>query len=171
MESRVSVCLAGEDDVELITGIKSNPALWPFEADIDADKARVRKAVLDRIRSTWYRQYIVHLDNDERTPVGEVHIHVYVGERKSWEIGYSILPAYQRQGYCFEAAAAVLHIAFEELGAHRVVAMCNARNEASYRLMEKLGMRREGVFREELPRDGAWDDQYFYAILDSEYEK
>lgn len=55
-------------------------------------------------------------------------------------------------------------------GAHRVVAMCNARNEASYKIMEKLGMTREAVFRQELPMNGEWDDQYFYAMLDSEWQ-
>lgn len=171
MEPSVSLRLASAEDVEFFTDIKSNPALWPFEDDIDTNKERVRKAVFDRVDSHWYKQYIMHLNDDKRTPIGEIHIHLYVEERKSWEFGYCVFPAYQRQGYCFEAATMVLRIAFEDWGAHRVVAMCNARNEASYRVMEKLGMCREGTFRQELPRDDTWDDQYFYAILDSEYKR
>ncbi len=170
MESQISLRIALVDDVEFITRIKSNPDFWPYEDDIETNKEKVRKTVIDRINSSWYKQYIINLNNDNKTPIGEFHIHLYVEERKSWEIGYCIFPEYQRQGYCFEAGNIILRLAFEDFEAHRVVAMCNAHNEASYRVMEKLGMSREGIFRQELPRGDKWNDQYFYAILDSEYK-
>jgi RimJ/RimL family protein N-acetyltransferase len=86
------------------------------------------------------------------------------------EIGWSIDPAQGGQGYATEAAAELLRIAFEELGMHRVTALCFADNEPSWRLMERIGMRREGYFvKDSLHRDQGWVDGLAYAILGEEW--
>jgi RimJ/RimL family protein N-acetyltransferase len=74
------------------------------------------------------------------------------------------------QGYAPEAARAVLALAFEQLKVHRVVAYCNALNIQSYRVMEKLGMRRDGWLRESLWWNGGWVDEFVYAILEREWQ-
>jgi len=89
----------------------------------------------------------------------------------SSEIGYCIFPEYRGHGYCVEAAKIALKYAFEEWNAHKVVAMCNEYNIASYKVMERIGMVREGVFREELPWQCKWVNQFFYCILDSDYRE
>jgi [ribosomal protein S5]-alanine N-acetyltransferase len=48
--------------------------------------------------------------------------------------------------------------------------MCNAHNASSSSLMEHIGMTREGIFREELLWQGQWTDQYYYSILEREYD-
>lgn len=171
MKQKIRLSLATVEDIELIVNVKINASLWPYEDDIPTDKDAVRKNVGKRIDSNWYKQYIIQLDNLERTPIGVLHIHWYVKERGSWEIGYCIFPEYRGQGYCVEATKLVLKYAFEDWNAHKVVAMCNEYNIASYKVMEKLGMTREGIFREELPWQGKWVNQFFYCILDSEYRK
>lgn len=86
------------------------------------------------------------------------------------ELGWVIDPAHAGQGYATEAAAALLRICFEDLGLRRVTAQCFADNVASWRLMEKLGMRREThTVRESLHRSGAWLDGLAYAILAEEW--
>ena len=71
------------------------------------------------------------------------------------ELGWVIDPAHAGQGYATEAATALLRICFEDLGLRRVIAQCFADNVASWRLMEKLGMRREThTVRESLHRSG-----------------
>jgi RimJ/RimL family protein N-acetyltransferase len=60
-------------------------------------------------------------------------------------------------------------MAFRECKAHKLVAMCNEHNTASRRVMEKCGMVKELVIREELPWHGSWANQYMYSILDHEY--
>nr|WP_276614167.1 GNAT family protein [Paenibacillus favisporus] len=72
---------------------------------------------------------------------------------------------YQGNGFAYEATMLLLEFAFEKLEAHKVVGMCNCNNLQSAKLMEKLGMRREGTFREELMWNNQWHDQYFYSIL------
>ena len=65
-----------------------------------------------------------------------------------------------------------LHIAFDELGLRRVTALCFAENEASWRLMERLGMRRElHAVADALHRSGEWSDTYGYALLAAEWHE
>ncbi|MHB1153509.1 MAG: GNAT family N-acetyltransferase [Eubacteriales bacterium] len=171
MKQKIILTLATLNDVDFIVDVKTNPSLWPYEDIASVDKDAVRKNVIERINSDWYKQYIIQIENSEGPPIGVLHMHWYDKERKSWEIGYCIFPEYQRQGFCVEAAKIALMYTFEDWNAHKVVAMCNEYNIASYKVMEKLGMTREGIFREELPWQGKWVDQFFYCILDSEYRK
>lgn len=86
------------------------------------------------------------------------------------EIGWVIHPAFHNKGYATEAAQALLEYSFRKLKAHRVLAICQPENPASYRVMEKLGMRREAHFRKFVDRgNNEWWDEYLYAILEEEW--
>lgn len=86
------------------------------------------------------------------------------------ELGWTLDPAHQGHGYATEAVAGMIRTCFEELGLRRVVASCFADNEPSWRLMERLGMRREAhTVRDSLHRSGAWLDGYGYALLAEEW--
>jgi RimJ/RimL family protein N-acetyltransferase len=69
-----------------------------------------------------------------------------------------------------ETGDTLLTIAFEDLGAERVVGRCHAENRPSAALCERLGMRREGHFRRSLWFRGAWADEYIYALLAAEWQ-
>ncbi|HMJ78153.1 MAG TPA: GNAT family protein, partial [Iamia sp.] len=76
----------------------------------------------------------------------------------------------QGHGYATEAAAEMLRIGFGELGLRRIVASCFADNTPSWRLMERLGMRRELASKAEaLHRTKGWLDGYQYALLADEW--
>ena len=90
--------------------------------------------------------------------------------RSEGSIGYMVAPPYAGRGYATEIVVGLLSLAFDDLGLHRVTAGCFADNVASWRVMEKAGMRREqhGVqdsWHEEL----GWVDGYTYGILASEW--
>lgn len=86
------------------------------------------------------------------------------------EIGWCLDPAVQGKGYATEAVDELLRICFEDLGLRRVVANCFADNVPSWRLMERVGMRREAyAVRESLHRSGAWLDGLGYALLVDEW--
>ena len=86
------------------------------------------------------------------------------------EIGYVLDPAYAGQGYATEAVRAELRICFEEIGVRRVIAQCFADNVASWKLMERVGMRREQHTRQDsLHRNGQWLDGMMYALLADEW--
>jgi RimJ/RimL family protein N-acetyltransferase len=81
-----------------------------------------------------------------------------------------VAPEHAGRGYASEAAAALLGICFDHLALRRVKAMCFADNVASWRIMEKLGMRREEYsVAESLHRSGRWLDGISYAILADEW--
>jgi RimJ/RimL family protein N-acetyltransferase len=81
-------------------------------------------------------------------------------------------PAHGGHGYATEAVAELIRICFEDLGLRRVTALCFADNTASWRLMERLGMRREThAVRDSLHRSGGWLDGFGYALLADEYVK
>lgn len=86
------------------------------------------------------------------------------------ELGWALHPDHVGHGYATEAVRELIRICFEDLGLRRVVGNCFADNEASWRLMERLGMRREEhAVRESLHRDLGWLDGYRYAMLAEEW--
>jgi RimJ/RimL family protein N-acetyltransferase len=106
---------------------------------------------------------------DENKLIGHMNFHPWFAER-TYEVGWAFHPAYHGHGYATEAAHALLRYGFEELHCHRIIATCQPENVASWRVMEKLGMRRESHFRKCLDRgEGVWWDEYFYAILEEEW--
>lgn len=101
--------------------------------------------------------------------IGHIIFHPWFAER-TYEIGWVFHPAYHGRGYATEAARAVLAYGFESLRLHRIIATCQPENVASYRVMEKLGMRQEGFFRKCIYLgEDAWWDEYFYAMLEEEW--
>lgn len=95
----------------------------------------------------------------------------------TWEIGYVFNPAFYGKGYATEACKRILRFGFESKGAHRIIGKCNPENAASWRLMERLSMRREGCCKKpayfKMDPDGKpiWHDAYEYAILEEEFSK
>jgi RimJ/RimL family protein N-acetyltransferase len=85
------------------------------------------------------------------------------------DLGYWIGKPYWNQGYCTEAAQAVVRYGFEVLGLHRISASHITRNPASGRIMQKIGMKHEGHLREHSKKWGNYDDVEIYGILRSEY--
>jgi ribosomal-protein-alanine N-acetyltransferase len=83
--------------------------------------------------------------------------------------GYVLRKDYWGRGLATEAARAVLRLGFECLDLRRIIADCFVLNPASQRVLEKLGMRREGHFLQSIRKAGAWHDVYLYALLREEW--
>ncbi|MDX6301395.1 MAG: hypothetical protein QOF53_2609 [Nocardioidaceae bacterium] len=85
------------------------------------------------------------------------------------ELGWVLHPAQAGRGYATEAVRALIRLCFADLGLRRVTASCFAANEGSWRLMERVGMRREQyAVRDSLHRSGEWLDGMGYALLAEE---
>ena len=107
----------------------------------------------------------------DNTLIGHMIFHPWFSHR-TYEIGWVLQSQAHSRGYATEAASALLRYGFERLRLHRIVATCQPQNVPSYRVMEKLGMRREGHFRQCIFRGGdLWWDEYFYAILSTEWDQ
>lgn len=87
------------------------------------------------------------------------------------EIGFRLHPDYHGKGYVSEAARALFEFLFTTAKAHKVVAYCVVENIASWKVMEKLGMQREGCLREYSKLSGRWHDELVYGVLESDYYK
>ena len=101
--------------------------------------------------------------------VGDVDLQLISVEHRQGEMGYVLHPAHHGHGYATEAAEALLRIGFETYDLHRIVGKVDARNEASARVLERLGMRREAHLRENEFIKGEWCDELVYAMLASEW--
>jgi RimJ/RimL family protein N-acetyltransferase len=101
--------------------------------------------------------------------VGDVSLQWVSDRHKTGEIGFIFDRAHQGRGYATEAARAFLAFAFEGMGFHRVIGRLEARNTASARVLEKLGMRREAHLVENEWVKGEWQSELVYAMLEHEW--
>jgi RimJ/RimL family protein N-acetyltransferase len=86
------------------------------------------------------------------------------------DIGYELDPKHWNRGYATEAAGAIVDFGFSHFGVHRIWAACVADNVGSAHVLEKLGMKLEGRFRENRYYKDRWWDSLYYAILADEWE-
>ena len=105
----------------------------------------------------------------EKRLIGTIRIDVKDERTRTADIGYSLSRRYWNNGYATEAAHALIDAAVRRLGIHRIWASCDTRNTGSYRVMEKLGMRREATFHKDVLQKGEWRDTHLYAILSEEW--
>ncbi|MDL2234093.1 GNAT family N-acetyltransferase [Ruminococcaceae bacterium OttesenSCG-928-L11] len=125
-----------------------------------------------RVRSRSGDFWAVCLKSDDKL-IGNMYM--AKGDFDTWELGYVFNRAYHGHGYATEAARALISYVFAAKQAHRVIAHCTPLNERSWRLMERLGMRRESHNLKNVwfKRDGdgnpIWLDSYEYAILSHEW--
>ena len=115
-----------------------------------------------------YWQLAIERASDPGRVIGDVYFTIKSAADAAGEIGWTLHPDHTGAGYMTEAASAVLGIAFDDLGLHRVRAVLDARNDASIALCKRLGMREEAYFVEDLWFKGEWADTAIYAILDRE---
>ena len=90
-------------------------------------------------------------------------------EHQQGEVGYILHPDHEGHGYATEGARAMLALGFDGLGLHRIYGRIDARNAASARVLERLGMRREAHLVENEHLKGEWTDEVVYAVLAREW--
>lgn len=116
----------------------------------------------------------------EGVPIGDLMLAVHDGWAQTEviaqargvqaELGWTLHPKHSGAGYATEAVSEMLRICFADLGLRRVTANCFAANEASWRLMERIGLRRESYsVADGLHRSGQWLDGMTYALLAEEW--
>lgn len=99
---------------------------------------------------------------------------IYFSKREygTYEIGYTFNGKYQGNGYASESVGTFIGYAFNNLSVRRIMAEVDVRNERSYKLCERLGMRREAELKQVYPsKEGGYNDFYIYAILREEYNE
>ena len=107
----------------------------------------------------------------EHKLIGDCQITINSIDDRQGEIGFAFNPAYGGRGYATRAVHAALGFGFRSLGLHRITAATDVRNERSWRLLERIGMRREAHFRHDNLVADEWVDDFVYAMLEHEWDE
>lgn len=160
--------LADAPDVQRLAG----------DRDIASTTLNIPHPYEDGMAETWIGGHEERFDKGEQaafavvlragTLIGAIGLEIDQQHERA-ELGYWIGKPYWGQGYCTEAAEVVLHYGFEMLGLNRIQARHLARNPASGRVMQKIGMRYEGYLRQHVIKWGSFEDIELYAVLKGEY--
>jgi ribosomal-protein-alanine N-acetyltransferase len=153
---------------------RSDPAVARFqgfdpydEAEAAAFIANQAEAAVPAPAGEWVQMAIARTEDD--VLVGDCALHRYAHEPRFGEMGITLSPRWQGQGYARAALAGLLRYCFTKLELHRVVALTDTRNLPCVALLEGVGMRREGHFLQNGWYKGEWCDEYQYALLRAEW--
>jgi [ribosomal protein S5]-alanine N-acetyltransferase len=164
-----------EDDWQVVHEYGSDPEVvkyMPFGPNTEEDTGAFIQRTLARQKAQPRAHYNFALINKkDKKLIGACEVSIESTENKEGHLGYILNRRYWNQGYMTEAARKVVSFGFGQLGLHRIVATCDPGNIGSYRVMEKLGMKREGYLREHALWKGIWRDSLLYAILEQEWRK
>ncbi len=133
-----------------------------------AFEARCEQRDRDRANGTAYG-FGIFLDS---RLIGECNVNnVQRGAMQGGTVGYWIDQAWAGHSYMSEAVVCTLSFAFEDIGLHRMEISIIPRNERSLRVVEKIGLRREGLALRFLEIDGVWEDHIRFAITSEEWQE
>jgi [ribosomal protein S5]-alanine N-acetyltransferase len=132
------------------------------------------KKLIDMFQKGYYekrsmRWGIILKENDQF--IGTLGLNGLQLKNKKAEIGYEIHPSYWRKGYTSEAIKEVLRYSYLELELNRIGAVVYLENEASSKLLEKLGFKKEGVLRDYLFQNNSFYTTSMFSILKREWEQ
>lgn len=172
---RLVIRRATAEDLDATWAFRRLPevAEWMTTATQDVEEYRARFLSDTRLPKTLVFEHDGVVVGDLMLAVKDAWAQAEVeeqGRHAEAELGWCIHPAHGGRGLATEAARALLGISFDQLQVHRAVALCFADNVPSWRIMERLGMRREAHTRRDgLHRTRGWLDGYVYALLDEEW--
>ena len=148
----------------------SLPETYIFEPGDPISQAVAKELSIERSKGLSFLPVILKIENKM---IGHLSFQqIEPKEFLTWELGYIFNPKYHNSGYATEASRAILKYGFEKYHAHRIVAYCNPENMASWKVLEKIGMKREGYFkkkaffRRDKNNNPIWHDCYAYGILE-----
>ncbi|TCO52498.1 GNAT family N-acetyltransferase [Actinocrispum wychmicini] len=163
------------EDIDSLYEIRSRPDVNTYlyseamsRAEVQA-KLDERIAKFSKLTEPGDSLLLAIVRKDTGVLIGDVSLAWLPGDHRQAEIGYVLHPDHYGQGFATEACQPLLWIAFEDLNAHRVRGRLDARNTASARVLEKLGMRKEAHLRENEFVKDEWTDEIEYAILIREW--
>jgi RimJ/RimL family protein N-acetyltransferase len=161
-------------DLTPLVAYRSDPEVaryqsWDAPYPVDKGEGLIR-AMLRQHPDTpgeWFQFAVTRASTGEL--IGDCGSKTEAGDHRLADIGYTIAPGHQGNGYGTDTVRTLLRYLFEARGKHRVTASCDPRNVPSIRLLERLGMRREGHLRESIWYAGEWADDLLFAMLEREW--
>ena len=168
--ARLRIDALHEGDAAALFAYRADPEVsryqgWCPQTLADADSFIRTQLTLDQPpQCSWMQRAIRR--SDDGALLGDIGFCLSDGQA---EIGISLAPFAQGQGYAREALEALFHALFGSLGVHRIYASVDPRNTPSMALLAAVGMRQEAHFRESLLFRGEWVDDVVFALLAREW--
>jgi len=161
------------DDLNFVHLIHSIPEVQKYATldipDSIAESEDYLRKYIDQQNHKPRKEYGFCMSLFNNEPIGLIGLSNGLNKFMNAELWFKLYPEYWGRGYVTEAALAVLKFAFEELAIHRIEAGVATENIASIKVLEKIGMQREGMRRKILPIKGEWKDNFHYAILEEDF--
>ncbi len=163
-----------EADLAAFAAYRSDPQVARYQSWVTPYSLEQARALLSEMNrapagtpGVWFQ--VAFERHNPPGLIGDCAFQVLAEDDRQAQIGFTLSQPFQKQGYAVEAVRGLLGYLFGGLRLHRVSAICDAENLTSARLLEKVGMRREGHFIENIWFKGAWGSEYAYALLDHEW--
>jgi RimJ/RimL family protein N-acetyltransferase len=170
---RLALVRLDRSDVDALVAYRNDPEVaryqsWDGMTLGEATELVDRQALrVPGAAGEWF-QFAVRFKADGRL-IGDLGLFVEAGDARLGELGFTFDRAHQGRGLATEATTALLRFAFGTLGLHRIEAIVDCRNAPAIRLLERLGLRREGHFLQHAWFKGAWCDEFLYALLRTDW--
>jgi len=164
---RLFIRLMTSDDLHYFSQLQDNPTLMTYIGPI-IDKSALTEKFNKRTKclsdlTQWFTLLV--FEHSTNAFCGSVGFLLQDTDNHRVEIGYIALESMQGKGFITEAAQVMNAFIFNQLKAKKIVASCAVQNIASWKVMEKLGLEREGNLKSDFHVNGQWYDSYCYGLV------
>jgi len=164
-----------DSDLEPFWAYRNDPEVARYQGwDVPYPREKAQEFIAEMktkdpsIQGEWFQAAIEETTSAEL--VGDAAFYLKKDDPQAY-IGCTIARPHWRKGYGIEVTRRLLKYLFGELDLHRVIAITDVENIASFGVLDRMGFRREGHFVENLMFKGKWASEYHYAMLKREWEK
>ena len=173
---RLTLRAFGPDDFDAVYAMQSRPDVarflyWDARSPDEVQTSLAKKIAATAIRAEGDPLFLAAELKTSGELVGDVVLQWTSEQHLSGDVGFIVHPDHHGNGYATEASRVLLRLAFDDLHLHRVVGHVEARNIASARVLEKLGMRREAHLIENEFVKGEWQSELVFALLRREWDE
>ncbi len=173
--SRVIIRQFKPEDLEDFYSYRSDPQVCRYQSFMVKSKMEAEQFIESQknlplgSKGQWLQIAIEHKIEDKI--IGDCAIHFMENEPRIVEIGYTVHPDYQRQGYATEAVRMLMKTVFKDYNVHKILAKVDVRNPSSARVLEKIGFKQEGRFYQHFfdVQDKAWFDEIQFAYMKEDF--
>lgn len=162
-----------DSDLAAFVAYRNDPEVARYQSWDSIDELEARALIREMasarpgVPGDWF-QFAIE-SKETGALLGDCALQVDGQEPYKAELGFTLAREHQGKGFASEAASRLLDYAFASLDLHRVFALADCRNRPSWTLLDRVGMRREGHFLENVWFKGEWCDEYLYAVLKDEW--
>lgn len=161
------------EDLQLVHALHSIPELDEYNTlgipkDLDETKKVIQSGIEDQDKNPRSEFAWKISLKESRDVIGLAGMFPSNDRFRLAEIYYKIHPDFWGNGYATEVARELVRFGFDDLKVHKVEAGVATGNVRSVRVLEKIGMTREGLRRKILPIRGEWKDNYHYGIVEDD---